>query len=52
MLKRFVGTRSLDVSDIPAYMNDLDYLRILFGKKQAGEKEATNSRACLSTATL
>ena len=34
MLKRFVGTRTLDVSDIPAYMNELDYLEdIYFGKK-------------------
>jgi lysyl-tRNA synthetase class 1 len=41
MLKRFVGTRTLDVSDIPAYMNELDYLEdVYFGKKQAGEKEA------------
>ncbi|HUK85860.1 MAG TPA: lysine--tRNA ligase [Candidatus Acidoferrum sp.] len=45
MLKRFVGTRSLDVSDIPAYMNELDYLEDLyFGKKQAVEKEATKLR--------
>jgi lysyl-tRNA synthetase class 1 len=42
MLKRFVGTRTLDVSDIPAYMNELDYLEdVYFGKKPAGEKEAT-----------
>jgi len=42
MLKRFVGTRTLDVSDIPAYMNELDYLEdVYFGKKQVGEKEAT-----------
>ena len=41
MLKRFVGTRTLDVSDIPAYMNELDYLEdVYFGKKQVGEKEA------------
>ncbi|MEM4243365.1 MAG: lysine--tRNA ligase [Candidatus Bathyarchaeia archaeon] len=34
MLKRFVGTRTLDVSDIPAYMNELDNLEdIYFGKK-------------------
>jgi lysyl-tRNA synthetase class 1 len=40
MLKRFVGTRSLDVSDIPLYMNELDDLEdVYFGKKQAGEKE-------------
>jgi lysyl-tRNA synthetase class 1 len=40
MLKRFVGTRTLDISDIPAYMNELDYLEdIYFGKKQAGDKE-------------
>ena len=42
MLKRFVGTRTLDVSDIPAYMNELDYMEdVYFGKKQVGEKEAT-----------
>jgi lysyl-tRNA synthetase class 1 len=35
MLKRFVGTRTLDVSDIPSYMNELDYLEdVYFGKKQ------------------
>jgi lysyl-tRNA synthetase class 1 len=40
MLKRFVGTRTLDVSDIPAYMNELDYLEeVYFGKRQVGEKE-------------
>ena len=34
MLKRFVGTRTLDVTDIPFYMNKLDYLEdIYFGKK-------------------
>jgi lysyl-tRNA synthetase class 1 len=41
MLKRFVGTRSLDVSDIPSYMNELDALEeVYFGKKQVSEKEA------------
>lgn len=41
MLKRFVGTRTLDVSDIPAYMNELDDLEDLyFGKKKVGQKEA------------
>jgi lysyl-tRNA synthetase class 1 len=40
MLKRFVGTRSLDVSDIPFYMNELDYLEdVYFGKKQVGIKD-------------
>ena len=34
MLKRFVGTRTLDVSDIPSYMNELDSLEdVYFGKK-------------------
>jgi lysyl-tRNA synthetase class 1 len=34
MLKRFVGTRTLDVSDIPSYMNELDDLEdVYFGKK-------------------
>ena len=41
MLKRFVGTRTLDVSDIPLYMNELDYLEdVYFGKKQVGEKRS------------
>jgi lysyl-tRNA synthetase class 1 len=45
MLKRFVGTRSLDVSDIPAYMNELDGLEdVYFGKKLVGEKEATRMK--------
>jgi lysyl-tRNA synthetase class 1 len=36
MLKRFVGTRTLNVSDVPAYMNELDYLEdVYFGKKPA-----------------
>jgi lysyl-tRNA synthetase class 1 len=40
MLKRFVGTRSLDVSDIPSYMNELDDLEdVYFGKKQLNPKE-------------
>lgn len=40
MLKRFVGTRSLDVSDIPSYMNELDELEdVYFGKKQLSPKE-------------
>jgi lysyl-tRNA synthetase, class I len=48
MLKRFVGTRTLDVSDIPAYMNELDYLEdVYFGKKQVGDKEATKLRGLL-----
>lgn len=35
MLKRFVGTRTLDVTDIPAYMDELDYLEdVYFGKRQ------------------
>ena len=42
MLKRFVGTRNLDIADIPAYMNELDYLEdVYFGKKEAAEKETT-----------
>ncbi len=40
MLKRFVGTRSLDVSDIPSYMNELDELEdVYFDKKQLNPKE-------------
>jgi len=41
VLKRFVGTRTLSVTDIPNYMNELDYLEdIYFGKKKiTDEKE-------------
>jgi lysyl-tRNA synthetase class 1 len=40
MLKRFVGTRSLSVVDIPQYMNELDELEdIYFGKKRIPEKK-------------
>ncbi len=37
-LKRFVGTRSLSVTDIPQYMNELDELEdIYFGKKAVSD---------------
>lgn len=40
MLKRFVGTRTLDVTDIPVYMNELDQLEdVYFGKKVIKEKK-------------
>jgi lysyl-tRNA synthetase class 1 len=39
-LKRFVGARSLSVTDIPQYMNELDELEdIYFGKKQLSDKK-------------
>ncbi len=42
MLKRFVGTRTLNISDIPSYMNELDNLEdIYFGKQQVSKSEAT-----------
>jgi lysyl-tRNA synthetase class 1 len=43
LLKRFVGARALDVTDIPAYMNELGYLEDLyFGKKTLkDERELT-----------
>lgn len=46
MLKRFVGTRTLDVSDIPTYMNELDSLEdVYFGKKPTkDEKELVKLR--------
>lgn len=34
MLKRFVGSRRLDVTDIPAYMNELDYLEDLYFERK------------------
>jgi lysyl-tRNA synthetase class 1 len=38
-LKRFVGTRSISVLDIPRYMNELDELEdIYFGKTKIGDK--------------
>jgi lysyl-tRNA synthetase class 1 len=41
MLKRFVGTRTLDVSDIPSYMTEFDELEdAYFGKKQVAERDA------------
>lgn len=40
MLKRFVGTRALDVTDIPSYMNELDYLEdVYFGRKTVENKK-------------
>lgn len=46
MLKRFVGTRTLDVSDIPSYMNELDGLEdAYFGRKPTkDEKELVKLR--------
>jgi lysyl-tRNA synthetase class 1 len=46
MLKRFVGTRALDVMDIPIYMDELDYLEdVYFGKKAAkDEREGAKLR--------
>jgi len=39
MLKRFVGTRTLDVTDIPLYMNELDDLEdVYFGRKQTKDQ--------------
>ncbi len=39
LLKRFVGARALDVTDIPSYMNELDYLEdIYFGLKQVKDE--------------
>jgi lysyl-tRNA synthetase class 1 len=35
MLKRFVGTRTLDVTDIPFYMNELDDLEDAYFRKKA-----------------
>lgn len=39
MLKRFVGTRTLSVTDIPTYMNELDDLeKVYFGRKKAKDE--------------
>jgi len=40
MLKRFVGARALDVTDIPSYMNEMGYLEDLyFGRKTLTDKK-------------
>jgi lysyl-tRNA synthetase class 1 len=39
MLKRLVGSRTLDVTDIPAYMNELDYLEDLYFEKKTLKDE-------------
>ena len=40
MLKRFVGTRTIDVTDIPLYMNEMDNLEDLyFGRKTLPDKK-------------
>jgi lysyl-tRNA synthetase class 1 len=46
LLKRFVGARALDVTDVPFYMNELGDLEdIYFGKKKAkSEKELARLR--------
>jgi lysyl-tRNA synthetase class 1 len=46
LLKRFVGARALDVTDIPPYMNELDYLEdVYFGRKALrDEREAAKLR--------
>jgi len=46
LLKRFVGARTLDVTDIPSYMNELDYLEDLyFGRETLkDEKELAKLR--------
>ena len=43
MLKRFVGTRTISILDVPAYMNEFDELEdVYFGKKPtADRREAT-----------
>ncbi len=39
MLKRFVGTRALSVTDIPQYMNELDELEdVYFGKRKVPDE--------------
>ena len=39
MLKRFVGTRTLDVTDVPSYMNEFDDLEdVYFGRKQTKDE--------------
>jgi lysyl-tRNA synthetase class 1 len=40
LLKRFVGSRALDVTDIPTYMDELDELEsVYFGKKEVKDSK-------------
>ncbi len=40
MLKRFVGTRTISILDVPNYMNEFDELEdIYFGKKQIADRK-------------
>jgi lysyl-tRNA synthetase class 1 len=40
MLKRFVGTRTISILDVPSYMTEFDELEdIYFGKKQIDDKK-------------
>jgi len=40
MLKRFVGTRTVSILDVPSYMNEFDELEdVYFGKKQIADKK-------------
>lgn len=43
MFKRFQGTRELDVTDIPTYMDEVNHLsRVYFGKEEVDERDKAN----------
>lgn len=44
MLKRFVGTRALDVMDIPVYMDELDYLEDVYFEKRGAKDEREEAK--------
>ena len=46
LLKRFVGARTLDVTDIPAYMNEMGYLEDLYFRRKTlkDKRELTKLR--------
>lgn len=44
MLKRFVGTRTLDVSDIPSYMNELDELEDKYFSKEPAKDDRDSDK--------
>jgi lysyl-tRNA synthetase class 1 len=44
MLKRFVGTRTLDVTDIPLYMDELDELEDIYFKRKKIEDEKEQAK--------
>ena len=44
MFKRFIGTRELDISDIPKYINELNHIeKVYFGKEKIKDKKESEN---------